>query len=160
MFLYYLINIWKTNQNWLKKTTLHLAGLAHLCVYIRKIFISPRWDLDKIKWDLTYAGWLTSHMNTFIFLYQFLKEGDISPRPASPPNRASLPPYEQPLKLIAEHTTVLTFIQLVESNWYNISGRKNSLVAKFIGVWQPQIRTGDQGLDKSNSLNIKSDSTW
>ena len=37
-------------------------------------------------------------------------------------------------KLIAEHTTVLTFIQLVESNWCNVSERKNVLVAKFIGV--------------------------
>ena len=30
MFLYYLINIRKTKQNWLKKTLSHLAGLAHL----------------------------------------------------------------------------------------------------------------------------------
>ena len=28
----------------------------------------------------------------------FFKEGEISPRRASPPNRASSPPYEQPLK--------------------------------------------------------------
>ena len=34
-------------------------------------------------------------------------------------------------KLIVEHTTVLTFIQLVESNWCNVSGRKNVLVAKL-----------------------------
>ena len=42
MFLYYLINIWKVKQNWLKKMLSHLAGLAHLCVFIWKIFISPR----------------------------------------------------------------------------------------------------------------------
>ena len=35
-------------------------------------------------------------------------------------------------KLIAEHTTVLTFIELVASNWCNVSGRKNGLVANFI----------------------------
>ena len=29
-----------------------LAGLAHK-IFTRKIFISPRWDLGNIKWDLT-----------------------------------------------------------------------------------------------------------
>ena len=34
MFLYYLINIWKVKQNWLKKMLSHLAGLAHcVCSY-------------------------------------------------------------------------------------------------------------------------------
>ena len=32
-----------------------------------------------------------------IFLWEFLKEGQISATRASPPNRASSPPYEQPL---------------------------------------------------------------
>ena len=63
-------------------------------------------------------------------------------------------------KLIVEHTTVLTFIQLVESNWCNVSGRKNVLVAKFIGDRQLYNRAKDRGLDKSNSLNIKGVSTW
>ena len=54
-------------------------------------------------------------------------------------------------KLIAEHTTVLTFIQLVESNCCNVSGRKILLVAKFIRGQQP-YNAGDRGLDKSNSL--------
>ena len=38
MFLYYS-----------KKTLFRLGGLAHLRVFIWKIFISPRWDLDKIN---------------------------------------------------------------------------------------------------------------
>ena len=37
-------------------------------------------------------------MNTRSFLKEFLKTGDISPRKASPPNRASSLPYEQPLR--------------------------------------------------------------
>ena len=49
MFLYYLINIRKVKQNRLKKMLSDLAGLAHLCMFIWKIFISPRWDLGKIK---------------------------------------------------------------------------------------------------------------
>ena len=40
MFLYYLINIWKVKQNWLKKMLSHPAGLAHLRVFIWKIFSS------------------------------------------------------------------------------------------------------------------------
>ena len=51
-------------QNWLQKTLSHLAELAHLCVFIWKIFISPWWDPGKIKRDPTWVGWLTSHMNT------------------------------------------------------------------------------------------------
>ena len=42
MFLYYL-----------KKTLSRLAWLAHLRVFVWEIFISPRWDLSKIKYDLT-----------------------------------------------------------------------------------------------------------
>ena len=57
--------------------------------------------------------------------------------------------------LIAKHTTVLIFIQVVESNRCNVSGRKNALAAKFIGNRRPYNRTGGWGLDKSNSLNIK-----
>ena len=53
VFLNCLINIWKTKQSWLKKTLSCLAELAHLCVFIWKIFILLRWDLGKIKWDLT-----------------------------------------------------------------------------------------------------------
>ena len=36
--------------NWKKQ---HLAGLVHLRVFMWKIFISPRWDPSKIKWDPT-----------------------------------------------------------------------------------------------------------
>ena len=53
MFLYCLINLWKVKQKWLKKMLSHLAGLVHLRVFIWKIFISPRWDPGKIKWDPT-----------------------------------------------------------------------------------------------------------
>ena len=74
MFLYYLINIWKAKQNCLKKILSHLAGLAHSRVFIWKIFISPRWDPSKIKWDPTWAGWLTSHMNTLYFYKSFLRK--------------------------------------------------------------------------------------
>ena len=52
-------------------------------------------------------------------------------------------------ELIAKHTTVLTFIELVESNWCNVSGRKEILVAKFIGDRQPYNRAGDRMLNKS-----------
>ena len=62
-------------------------------------------------------------------------------------------------ELILEHTTILTFIPLVESNCCNVSGRKNILVAKFIGDRQPYSRVGDRRLDKSYSLNIKNVST-
>ena len=96
MFLYCLINIWK-KQNWLKKTLSHLTWLAHLHVFISKIFISPRWDPGKIKRYPTYAGWLTSHMNTLYFYRSFLKEGEISPSYSSPSIQASSPPHEQPL---------------------------------------------------------------
>ena len=60
-------------KNWLKKTLSHLAGLAHLHVFIRKIFISPWWDPGKIKWDPTKADWITFHMNTLYFYKSFLK---------------------------------------------------------------------------------------
>ena len=63
-------------------------------------------------------------------------------------------------KLIAEHTAVLSFTQLVESNWCNVSGRENVLVAKFIKGLRPYNMADDRGLDKSTSLNIKSVSTW
>ena len=60
--------IFLIKQSWLKKTLCRLSGLALLRMFIWKIFISPRWDLGKIKWDLTSAGWLASHLNIFIFL--------------------------------------------------------------------------------------------
>ena len=53
MFLYYLINIWK-KQNRLSKTLSHFARLAHLRVFIWKIFISPtisHKNLCKNYWD-------------------------------------------------------------------------------------------------------------
>ena len=59
------VNIWR--KNWLKKTLSHLAGLVHLCVFIWKVSISPRWSSDKIKWDPT------SHINTY-FYKSFLKK--------------------------------------------------------------------------------------
>ena len=74
MFLYYLIKIWKTKQSWLNKFLSRLAGLAHLHVFIRKIFISPWWDRGKIKWDLTYAGWHASHVNPLYFYKSFLRK--------------------------------------------------------------------------------------
>ena len=98
MFLYYLVSIWKTKQSLLKKTLSRPAELAYLRVFIWKIFISPRWDLGKIKWDLTWAGWFASHMNGIYFYKSFFKEGEISPSRASPHNRISSPPYEQPLR--------------------------------------------------------------
>ena len=75
----------------------------------------------------------------------------------------TLPNYCRYLVLFkptAEHALVLTFIQLVESNWCNVSGRKNVLVAKLIGGRKPCNRAGGRGLDKSNSLNIKGVATW
>ena len=52
----YLMNIWKKERNWLRKTLSHLAGMAYLRALIWKIFISPRWDVGKTKWDPTSAG--------------------------------------------------------------------------------------------------------
>ena len=37
----------------LKKSLSHLDGLAHLHMFMWQIFISPRWDRGKIKWDPT-----------------------------------------------------------------------------------------------------------
>ena len=36
-----------------KKNLSHIAGLAHLQMFIWQIFISPRLDPSKIKWDPT-----------------------------------------------------------------------------------------------------------
>ena len=61
----------------------------------------------------------------------------------------TLPNYCRYLVLFkptAEHTLVLTFIQLVESNWCNVSGRKNVLAAKFIGRWRPYNKARDHEL--------------
>ena len=116
MFLYYLINFWKEKQNWLKKILSHVAGMAHLRVFIWKILISSRWDLGKIKWDLTQAGWLASHMNVLYFNKSFFEEGEISLRPASPPNRSSSPPYKQPFNAPAFDFRDLEFIYLF---WYS-----------------------------------------
>ena len=71
------------------KTLSHLARMALLLVFIRKIFISPWWDSGKIKWDL--AHFFYEHT---MFLYEFFKEGEISLTWTSPPNRASSSPYE------------------------------------------------------------------
>ena len=50
-------------------------------------------------------------MNTLRVLKEFLKKGEISPRRASPPNRAGSLPYEQPLKAKKKKNQVnLTFI--------------------------------------------------
>ena len=87
MFLYYLINI--------KETLSHLAELAQLRVFIWKIFISPRWGSRQNQVRSHLGGLAYFSYEHIIFLYEFLKEGGISPREDSPPNRASSPPYEQ-----------------------------------------------------------------
>ena len=46
----------------------------------------------------SHLGGLAHFSYEHILLQEFLKEGEISTRRASPPNRASSPPYEQPLK--------------------------------------------------------------
>ena len=87
MFLYYyLINIWNAKQSWLKKTLSHTVQLAHLRVFIWKIFISLRWDAGKIKWKLDfepkspsvtrkvcyhYNSWLTGVHRTCLFHINF-----------------------------------------------------------------------------------------
>ena len=59
------------------------------------------------------GGWLTSHVNTLSFLKEFLKKGEISPRRASPPNRASSLPYEQPLRRVSwDAVAVLPYLQI------------------------------------------------
>ena len=42
-----------------------------------------------------------------VFYRSFFKEGEISPRQASQPNRASSPPYEQPLNSFLRHFNIL-----------------------------------------------------
>ena len=130
MFLYYLINIWKTKQSWLKKTLSCIAGLAHLCMSLWKIFISPGWHLGKIKWDLTFASWLSSHMNALYYYNSFFKEGEISPRRASPPNRASSPSYEQPLSS--------PFLYCIVA-YQNVSKRIISILTNHI-IWITSLR--------------------
>ena len=61
-------------------------------------------------WDPTKADWLTPYMNTLSFLKEFLKKGEISPRWASPPNRASSLPYEQRLKVETKDFGIFTDI--------------------------------------------------
>ena len=88
ILLYYLINI--------KETLFHLAELAHLCMFIWKIFISPRWGSPQNQVRSHLGGLAHFSYEPILFLYEFFKEGGISPRWDSPPNRASSPPYEQP----------------------------------------------------------------
>ena len=80
-----------------KKSPVHISRLAQLHMFVWKTFVSPRWDNGKIKWDPTYAGWLTSHTHTLNFLKELLKEGEISPSWASLPTWARSLPYEQSL---------------------------------------------------------------
>ena len=46
-------------QNWLKKTLSYLAGIAHLRVFIWKIFISPRWQnqVISLRWSGSRLTW-------------------------------------------------------------------------------------------------------
>ena len=64
----------KTHTCTLEKNLSHLAGLAHLRMFIWTVLISPGWDPSKIKCYHTWAGWLTSHMNTLCFYRSFLKK--------------------------------------------------------------------------------------
>ena len=59
--------------NTLKKTLSHLARVTYLRVFIWKIFVLPRWDPGKFKWDSASAGWLTSPLNTLCIYRSFLK---------------------------------------------------------------------------------------
>ena len=52
MFLYYLVNTWKTKRSWLKKTLSRLAGLTHLLVFLQKI--SFRLDGISAKFSETH----------------------------------------------------------------------------------------------------------
>ena len=53
MFLYYLINIRKTKQNWLKKTLSHLAGLAHLLVFWISLYVGLTYFNTSSKMNLS-----------------------------------------------------------------------------------------------------------
>ena len=48
-------------------------------------------------------------MNMLSFLKEFLKKGEIPPRSARPPNRASSLPFEQPLRLTSGSARVSVF---------------------------------------------------
>ena len=93
-----------------KKNPVHISRLAQLHMFVWKTFVSPRWDNGKIKWDPTYAGWLTSHTPTLNFLKELLKEGEISPSWASLPTWARSLPYEQSLNIFSSHNSF--FIKL------------------------------------------------
>lgn len=65
-----------------------------------------------------HLGGLAHFLYEYImFLKEFLEEGEISPRQASQPNRASLPPYEQPIR--RKYSLNWSLIDL--STWY-VSG--------------------------------------
>ena len=70
-------------------------------------------------------------MNTLSFLKEFLKKGEISPRWASPPNRASSLPYEQLLSVFIFKLRVLETWKpgdvFKETEFYVISVFKISL---------------------------------
>ena len=72
MFSYYLINIWK-KRNWLKKTLSHLSWLAHLHMFISKIFISPRIPVKSSDIPPTRAGSLLIWTH-YTFIEVFLKK--------------------------------------------------------------------------------------
>ena len=57
-----------------KENSIPTCRLTHLCMFRRKMFISPRWGPDKIKSDPICVGWHTSHMNTLCFYRSFLRK--------------------------------------------------------------------------------------
>ena len=63
MLLYYFNNI--------KQTLSHIAKLAHLHVFIWKIFISPKWGLwqNQKRFDLGSLAYFSDE--DIIFLYEF-----------------------------------------------------------------------------------------
>ena len=90
----------------------HLKNKTKL---IKENSIPPCWagPLARVHMENFHLAWVgfpqnqvRSHLGglarfsheRIIFFYEFLKEGEISPRQASPPNLASSPSYKQPLK--------------------------------------------------------------
>ena len=95
MFLYYLINIWKTKQSWLKKTLSALPGWPTCACSYGKF--SSRLDGMSAR-SSEISPWQAGSLliwTHYIFIRVSLMK--VSPRRANPPNRAISPPYKQPL---------------------------------------------------------------
>ena len=74
-------------------------GLARLHVFTWEIFISAGQDLGSVRWDLSQAGWLVSHVNTSSIFSTNHYAAEISHKRDSPFYRASPIYVNRPVRL-------------------------------------------------------------